>query len=158
MLVCIAAAASAQDGTHYFPLDQINRGNVARLHPVWEWQTGEQPLPRDRVPNEVDVAIEMKAERVRADASHRQHCRNGGQQGHGREGGRGSRDRGRHPGQHRILQGRHQPQKADGSEGQERRDEAGSTASDGRAGRSVQGRSAVRPCTAESPSRPSQRQ
>jgi len=40
----LAALGCAQDGTHYFPLDQITRANVARLHPVWEWKTGEEPM------------------------------------------------------------------------------------------------------------------
>jgi quinoprotein glucose dehydrogenase len=35
----------AQDGTHYFALDQIHRDNVAQLRPFWEWKTGEQPMP-----------------------------------------------------------------------------------------------------------------
>src|SRR5436190_22719156 len=40
----LAAACSAQDGAHYFALDQIHRGNVAQLKPLWEFQTGEEPL------------------------------------------------------------------------------------------------------------------
>jgi quinoprotein glucose dehydrogenase len=44
-LFLLSAACHAQDGTHYFPLDQIHRGNVAQLKQVWEWKTGEQPLP-----------------------------------------------------------------------------------------------------------------
>jgi quinoprotein glucose dehydrogenase len=44
-LMLLAAACPAQDGEHYFPLDQIDRGNVAQLKQVWEWKTGEQPLP-----------------------------------------------------------------------------------------------------------------
>jgi quinoprotein glucose dehydrogenase len=39
-----ALLGRAQDGTHYFPLDQINRNNVAQLKQLWEWKTGEQPL------------------------------------------------------------------------------------------------------------------
>lgn len=31
--------------SHYSALDQINRGNVAKLKLAWEWQTGEVPLP-----------------------------------------------------------------------------------------------------------------
>jgi len=31
--------------SHYSALDQINRGNVAKLKVAWEWQTGEVPLP-----------------------------------------------------------------------------------------------------------------
>lgn len=31
--------------THYSPLDQITRANVAGLAPVWEWKTGETALP-----------------------------------------------------------------------------------------------------------------
>lgn len=30
--------------THYSPLDQINRANVANLKQIWEWKTGEEPL------------------------------------------------------------------------------------------------------------------
>jgi quinoprotein glucose dehydrogenase len=52
--MCFVFALSAQDWphyggdageTHYSPLDQINRGNVAKLKQVWEWKTGEEPLP-----------------------------------------------------------------------------------------------------------------
>jgi quinoprotein glucose dehydrogenase len=32
-------------GTHYSPLADINRGNVAKLQLVWEWKTGEKPMP-----------------------------------------------------------------------------------------------------------------
>jgi quinoprotein glucose dehydrogenase len=48
------AAAFAQDwpfygadqaGSKYSPLDQINRSNVSKLKMVWEWKTGEAPLP-----------------------------------------------------------------------------------------------------------------
>jgi len=51
--MCLALALSAQDWphyggdpgeTHYSPLDQINRSNVAKLKQVWEWKTGEEPL------------------------------------------------------------------------------------------------------------------
>jgi glucose dehydrogenase len=35
-LFLLSAACHAQDGTHYFPLDQIHRGNVAQLKQVWE--------------------------------------------------------------------------------------------------------------------------
>jgi quinoprotein glucose dehydrogenase len=31
--------------THYSRVASINRDNVARLQPVWEWKTGETPLP-----------------------------------------------------------------------------------------------------------------
>jgi quinoprotein glucose dehydrogenase len=31
--------------THYSALAQIDRGNVANLKPLWEWKTGEEPLP-----------------------------------------------------------------------------------------------------------------
>ena len=33
-----------QGGTKYSPVDQINRGNVARLALAWEWKTGERRL------------------------------------------------------------------------------------------------------------------
>ncbi|HTS61871.1 MAG TPA: PQQ-binding-like beta-propeller repeat protein [Candidatus Acidoferrales bacterium] len=45
LLFLVACLGWAQDGTHYFPLDQIHRGNVSRLRQVWEWKTGEQPMP-----------------------------------------------------------------------------------------------------------------
>jgi glucose dehydrogenase len=38
-------AYAADDGsTHYSPLEDINRRNVARLQPAWEWKTAEAPL------------------------------------------------------------------------------------------------------------------
>jgi quinoprotein glucose dehydrogenase len=43
-LALISLVCRAQDGTHYFPFDQIHRGNVAQLKQVWEWKTGEQPM------------------------------------------------------------------------------------------------------------------
>jgi quinoprotein glucose dehydrogenase len=33
-------------GSKYSPLEQINRSNVAGLKPVWEWKSGENPLPQ----------------------------------------------------------------------------------------------------------------
>ena len=33
-------------GSKYSPLDQINRSNVARMKPLWEWKSGETPLPQ----------------------------------------------------------------------------------------------------------------
>jgi quinoprotein glucose dehydrogenase len=51
-LCCIAAFAqdwpfygADQAGSKYSPLDQINRSNVSKLKMVWEWKTGEAPLP-----------------------------------------------------------------------------------------------------------------
>src|SRR5262249_23140298 len=54
LIVCaIAAGQSAREwpyyggdqaGTKYAPLDQINRGNAARLKLAWEWKTGETAL------------------------------------------------------------------------------------------------------------------
>jgi quinoprotein glucose dehydrogenase len=38
------AYGNDQGGTKYSPLTQINRENVARLQPAWEWKTGEVPL------------------------------------------------------------------------------------------------------------------
>ncbi|HKA01202.1 MAG TPA: pyrroloquinoline quinone-dependent dehydrogenase [Candidatus Solibacter sp.] len=43
-VLLLAFCCHAQDGAHYFPLDQINRANVAQLKQVWEWKTGEEPL------------------------------------------------------------------------------------------------------------------
>jgi quinoprotein glucose dehydrogenase len=45
LLAALSLTIHAQDGTHYSPLDRITRANVARLHQIWEWQAGEQPLP-----------------------------------------------------------------------------------------------------------------
>ena len=36
--------------SHYSPLRQVHRGNVARLRPAWEWDTGEAPLSGPRLP------------------------------------------------------------------------------------------------------------
>src|SRR5712691_2501782 len=54
LIACaIAAGQSAREwpyyggdqaGTKYSPLDQINRGNAARLKLAWEWKTGETAL------------------------------------------------------------------------------------------------------------------
>src|SRR5215467_11459986 len=44
VLTFVALLCRAQDGAHYFALDQIHRGNVEQLKQVWEWKTGEQPL------------------------------------------------------------------------------------------------------------------
>ena len=39
-----------QASTHYSPLRQIHRGNVADLRPAWEWDTGEGPITGPRLP------------------------------------------------------------------------------------------------------------
>ncbi|HEY1494813.1 MAG TPA: PQQ-binding-like beta-propeller repeat protein, partial [Candidatus Solibacter sp.] len=53
VLLCVIALR-AQEWTsyggdpgeqHYSALAQINRGNAAKLKPLWEWKTGEEPLP-----------------------------------------------------------------------------------------------------------------
>ena len=33
-------------GSNYSALDKIDRSNVARLKPVWEWKAGEAPMPQ----------------------------------------------------------------------------------------------------------------
>jgi len=52
LLTMLAAAASIgwpyyagdQGGSHYSTLADVNRANVSRLTPVWEWRTGEKAL------------------------------------------------------------------------------------------------------------------
>ncbi|SPE32604.1 Quinoprotein glucose dehydrogenase (fragment) [Candidatus Sulfopaludibacter sp. SbA3] len=54
LAICLCAVALAQEWPnyggdpgeqHYSRLDQINRTNVSGLKQVWEWKTGEAPLP-----------------------------------------------------------------------------------------------------------------
>jgi len=54
LMLIFAGRAEAQDWpvhggdagqTKFSALDQINRSNVARLQPAWEWKSGEKPYP-----------------------------------------------------------------------------------------------------------------
>src|SRR5215469_18905485 len=53
-LALVAGTAFAQDwpfyggdqaGSRYSPLDTIDRSNAAKLQVIWEWKTGEAPMP-----------------------------------------------------------------------------------------------------------------